>query len=472
MAPGAASASSENVIPGQLAPDGSTGLGESEPDPSTETGQQKTATGNSTTAVGQTMASSVKTTIGGRILNRSDSFGSGAKIAGHSVVSGHSGKSLRSMPPTGTGQIDESKDPDAQLMQLINGASFHLVLGGQEEHSEYSDAPQLVLWGGGDHLRFRSKTFEIDGKVRSGFLGVEGHWNNGFLGGGALSYQVGETRYAYEESGHRKTGRIDTRVSSFHPYASMDLAENFRVWGIAGFGSGEVSDRPETGGEAETADLSTRMMVVGASYAVEPPDGIEISVLGDVGTFKLKTDATGGGSLSGIDATVRQFRLGVAGAVNNRYDWGILRPYGQLAIRVDDGDGITGEWVEVSAGLAVSSGRWIFDGSARSLLGGSDDDYKETGLQFTVKMNPMSDGTGASMQLDAGVKPDVQNVEAILSSKALAGEPDATDSCAANAGAGRIRPPIRELAQFRCSRLMFSTFKIRPESAASEWDLR
>ena len=169
------------------------------------------------------------------------------------------------------------------------------------------------------------------------------------------------------------------------------------------------------------------MMVVGARFAVEQPNGIEFSVLGDAGTFKLSTDANGGGSLSGIDSTVQQLRLGVAGAVNNRYDWGTLRPYGQLALRVDDGDGITGEWIEVSGGLAVSSGRWTIDGGVWTLLGGSEDDYKETGMQFTVKMNPKVDGSGASVQLGAGVASEVQNVEAILSSKALGEDADTAD---------------------------------------------
>ena len=239
----AASESSEVTIPEQP-PSGSP---ESSDEP-TASDELKTATGNSTASVARTMVSSVNSTIGGRIINRSGSFGSGTNIGGQTVSPGQSGKSLQSRPPTGSGRFDEAEDPDALLSQMINNASFNMALGGREEHSEYSDAPQMVFWGGGDLMRFKSKTFEINGKVRSGYLGVEGLWNNGILGGGALSYQVGETRYAYEESGNRKTGRIDTRVSSFHPYASMDVNENFRVWGIAGFGSGEMSNRPEAGG--------------------------------------------------------------------------------------------------------------------------------------------------------------------------------------------------------------------------------
>ena len=133
--------------------------------------------------------------------------------------------------------------------ELLLGSSFQMSAGGEP------GAPAWTAWG-----RIATGGFEadvdgvrMDGDVTSGFLGADvsgGRW----LAGAAVSLSEGDESFALVEGGD--TGTVESRLTSLYPYLRLRLTDWVDVWGLAGYGRGELT-LTEHADEARSQDVVT-----------------------------------------------------------------------------------------------------------------------------------------------------------------------------------------------------------------------
>ena len=131
----------------------------------------------------------------------------------------------------------------------------------------------LAFWGRAAQSSFdgREGTFSLDGEATTAMLGADyarGNW----LVGMALMQSSGEGGYADRESGPQHCpdvgedtdpammahlcggavregdGKVEASLTAAVPYAAIQASERLKLWGAAGYGTGEVTLKPEVGG--------------------------------------------------------------------------------------------------------------------------------------------------------------------------------------------------------------------------------
>ena len=201
------------------------------------------------------------------------SGGSGGSGGGHggfgSVVSGD-GQRAGSGSGHGGGTLSGSGGRYGSALggvDWLQGTSFELALGAGE--SDPSGRGRWTLWGQGDVQSFDGGEdgIDLDGEVRTGYVGLDARLGDGWVAGGAVSYSRGEVDYRSRNSG-ANGGRLQTRLSSVYPYARKRWDNGSEVWGVVGVGGGTAEDRWAALSTSEEADLSMTMGTVrGASRA-------------------------------------------------------------------------------------------------------------------------------------------------------------------------------------------------------------
>ena len=129
------------------------------------------------------------------------------------------------------------------------------------------------------------------------------------------------------------------------------------MWGVAGYGAGELTLAPEDEGppETETNPMMGAVEVRGVAAEV-PADGGEVSVTSDALAVRTSSDAVGGsaGNLAEADADVTRLRLGLDGTWRGIGSDGAaaLVPTLEVGLRHDGGDAETGFGLDFEGGLA------------------------------------------------------------------------------------------------------------------------
>ena len=101
------------------------------------------------------------------------------------------------------------------------------------------------LWGRGDLSRFEGRpqsSFDLDGDLTAGYLGLDYRLPSGGLVGVALSRSEGEIDYrSGTVDGALVNGTLDTRLNSVYPYGYWSPRAGLGLWGLLGVGSGDAT---------------------------------------------------------------------------------------------------------------------------------------------------------------------------------------------------------------------------------------
>ena len=134
----------------------------------------------------------------------------------------------------------------------------------------------------------------IDGDVTTGILGADAEWNR-LLAGVAVSVSEGEGRF--DQPGV-DSGTIESTMTAVSPYARFMVNDRLSVWGLAGWGTGDMTivqaanddtGQPE---QVSRADLSMRLAAVGGRGALMEAGetgGIDLALKADA--FWVETEA-------------------------------------------------------------------------------------------------------------------------------------------------------------------------------------
>ena len=288
--------------------------------------------------------------------------------------------------------------------ELLLGSSFHLVTEGE------GSGPGLAAWGravqgsfdgeeeaGGERTR-------VDGTVLTGTLGADADFGR-LLAGVAVSLSEGEGSFS-STAGNDK-GDIESTMTTVSPYARFRLTDRVSAWGLAGWGTGDMTvtqdARANRAEKVTKTDLTMQLGAVGARGALLRPDGAEgfdLALKGDA--FFVRTESEKAANSAATTADASRVRLVLEGGRRFALGEGAsFRPSLELGVRHDGGDAETGTGVEVGGGVSyadAASGLSI-EAKARMLVAHADDDYEEWGASASVRLDPGERGRGLSFSL-------------------------------------------------------------------------
>ena len=378
-----------------------------------------------------------------------DGFGPGPGQAGSSA-----------WPGTGPGSWSGAGLRDASALggsaahglsgrELLLGSAFHLAKDSD------GTGPGLAAWGrvtfGGfdGEERADAGSVRIDGEVTTGVLGADAEWNR-LLAGVAVSVSEGEGRF--DQPGV-DSGSIESTMTTVSPYARFMLNDRLSVWGLAGWGAGDmtiVQAANEDTGQPERvsrADLEMRLGAIGGRGALIEADetgGFDLGLRADA--FFVETEADAVSNEGGTTAAASRVRLALEGSRAFRMDGGpgsgsgtggTLTPGLELGLRHDGGDAETGTGVELGGRVSYEdpeTGLGV-EARVRTLVAHEDSDYREWGASGAVRLSPGERGRGLSFSLSPTWGAASSGVERLWSAHDAQGLAPAPGS-GAGAGAG------------------------------------
>ncbi len=342
--------------------------------------------------------------------------------------SGHSGPGDSGHDATGFGaglQAGEASAAGFSQSQTMTardallGSSFSLT--GATDGSGGS----MAFWGRAAQGSFdgREGTFSLDGAVTTGMLGADyarGKW----LVGLALAQSEGEGDYRDTDVDPRPDsqtcpaidgqempewcngavragdGSVEASLTAAIPYAALQASERLKLWGAAGYGTGEVTLKTALGGSYR-ADTSWSMAAAGLrGDLLAPPaegspgsgsgaGGPALAVTSDALWTRTSSEKTRDLAASESDAT--RLRLGLEGSYRFAMEGGgHLTPKLEIGARHDGGDAETGFGVELGGGIAWSDPKLglSLDVSGRTLIAHGNDDLKDRGYAASLAFDP------------------------------------------------------------------------------------
>ena len=298
-------------------------------------------------------------------------------------------------------------DPRAltDLRAALLGSSFFYSGAGDEDGQPRTPGRfgEWSAWGRGAASWFSGADsgLSLDGEVVTAMLGLDSRWER-WLAGVVVSHSRGQGTYAHPTA---TGGAVASSLTALHPYAGYKFNERTSIWGVLGYGVGEMSLTPERSVTALETGLMNAMAAVGGRMALSvrsgPAKRFELAIRSDARL--TNTAADGVGAMAGAAGQTHRVRMMLEGSgVMPLASGGVLKPRLEAGLRYDAGDAETGAGLEVGGGLGYAFGRLSLEVNARGLLAHRDTQYEEWGFSGAVDYTPSEDGRGVSLRLGSG----------------------------------------------------------------------
>ena len=284
-----------------------------------------------------------------------------------------------------------------RLRDVLLGSSFRLTLG----RADAGTRPRLTAWGrvAGTQFAGRDGALTLDGDVLTGTVGVDGEWDR-WLAGVAVAHSRGDGSYTMPDAG--AGGGLENTLTSLHPYLRYAVNERLDVWGVLGYGWGDLT---VTHGPGVTLDTDTTLVMgtVGGRGILLPASetgGFQLATRTDAMFTRTTSEAVVG--MAAADADAHRLRVILEGSRALTWAEGrSLTPSVELGLRHDWGDAETGFGVELGGRVqyADPSLGLTLDAAVRGLLAHEDNDYEEWGASGSLRLAPGAAGQGLSLTL-------------------------------------------------------------------------
>ena len=273
-----------------------------------------------------------------------------------------------------------------------------------DEHGEAAAGPGWLgdwsAWGETAATRFSGADgpLSLNGEVATATLGADSRWGR-WHGGVALAYSEGQGLYTQPQAAG---GAVRSTLTSLHPFARYEVNERTSVWGVLGYGAGELTLTPEGAQTGIDTDLDTAMAAFGARgvFSVRSSrfGSLEFAVVSDARLSETVSDSAE--NLMGTAGATSRLRVMLEGSGSMPLGTGgVLKPTLEAGLRYDGGDAETGAGFEVGAGLGYAAGALAVEVKGRALVAHEDTEYEEWGFSGSVTYRPGTDGRGLSMNL-------------------------------------------------------------------------
>ena len=246
----------------------------------------------------------------------------------------------------------------------------------------------LSFWGRGAYSRFDGSDDDLmmQGEVVSATVGVD-YGCGRCLYGVALSHSSADGSFGFSGS---DLASVTSELTGLYPYYGYRVTKRLWVWGLAGYGVGEMTSVPASGAQPETVDLTSRLAAVGArGELLSGPGGYSLALKADALIVKTQSDAEDGLILS--EGEARRIRVGLEGSHLASFENNSsLRSHLDVGLRGDGGDADKGFGFEISGGLD-----WYglvpglsFNVGARGLVAHGADEFSEWGYSGGLRYDP------------------------------------------------------------------------------------
>ena len=235
----------------------------------------------------------------------------------------------------------------------------------------------------------------LAGEVATATIGLDGRRGR-WLSGIALSHSVGEGGYRHETA---PGGQIASTLSSLHPYAHYSAGDRLSLWGVLGYGVGDLTLAADGAENRIRTRLGSKMLSFGGRGQLQPTLGrFELAWVSDA--LLTDTGSQSATGLRGAAAETSRVRLMLEGSASIALaNGGVLTPTVEAGLRYDGGDAETGAGVEFGGGLAYAAGRIAVQVDGRTLLMHRDAAYEEWGFGSTIVYRSRDDGRGLSFNI-------------------------------------------------------------------------
>ena len=358
--------------------------------------------------------------------------GMNAMPGGPGGVDGEAGRTLSGRAAQGAllralGLPDPRAVPDLRTVLMSSSFFYSPALDndGRARSPGRTRSPgwlgEWSAWGRTAATRFQGNDegMALDGEVATAMLGFDSRWDR-WLAGVVVSYSEGQGAYTHPTA---SGGAVKSTMTGLHPYARFELNERTSVWGVLGYGAGELSLTPERSETALGTDLTNAMAAFGGRTALSVRTGqagrFELAVRSDARLTSTASEAIEG--LVGAAGQTGRVRLMLEGSGSMPLAGGVLKPTLEAGLRYDAGDAETGAGLEVSGGLGYAAGRLSVEINARGLLAHEDTGYEEWGFSGSIAYTPSEDGRGLSMRLGSAWGATQSGVQSLWSRQDASG---------------------------------------------------
>lgn len=192
------------------------------------------------------------------------------------------------------------------------------------------------------------------------------------------------------------------------PYARVSLSERFLVWGLAGWGVGDVTitQAANDRGQPERvtrADIEMRLAAAGGRGALMQADeagGMDLALRADA--FYAETEAEPVSNKGSTTAVASRGRFALEGSRAFEVgDGAVLTPGLEVGLCHDGGDAETGTGVEVGGRVSYTDAgsSLSMETRVRGLIAHEASDYREWGASGSIRLDPGDRGRGLSFSL-------------------------------------------------------------------------
>ena len=323
--------------------------------------------------------------------------GSHVTLAGQRMVLGPVSAAVGEEAPSGgfdrealhRREVDKGRSVSAR--EIVSDSAFAVSFGAPEEAG--SDArDRWTVWGRTGWSEFSGRSegeLSAQGKVLSGYVGLDARVRDDLVLGVALSHSEGDM--SYERSG--AGGEVDARLTSVLPYGRWTAGGGLSVWGLLSAGWGEVELVDDLG--ATRTGIGLGLLALGWRQELEAWQEVEWALRGD--GFMVEVDSEAAWMLPATRAGVQRLRLMLEGGREwSVAEHGRLRTKVELGGRWDGGDAQRGYGSEVGGSLEYVDSRLGvgIEGRGRYVLGHESQGFRTWGASLGVRVDPGGDGEG------------------------------------------------------------------------------
>ena len=299
-------------------------------------------------------------------------------------------------PDPRLGQTHTLSLPTVRLRDVLLGSSFRLNLGDDDAAPGHL---RLTAWGrvAGTQFTGRDGALTLDGDVLTGTLGVDSEWDR-WLAGVAVSHSLGGGAFTGDGAGDLDSSTL----TSLHPYLRYAVNERVEVWSVLGYGWGDLTLEPETGGTLETDTTLLMGSFGGRGILLAAVDNAGYQLATRTDAMLTRTTAGAVAGLAATDAEAHRLRLVLEGTRDVTWPEGQrVTPTVELGVRHDWGDAETGFGLELGGRVQYADPTLglTLEAAVRGLLAHEDSDYEEWGASGSLRIDPGADGQGLALTL-------------------------------------------------------------------------
>lgn len=264
---------------------------------------------------------------------------------------------------------------------LVTGTEFSFARGGE-------GGGFAGLWGRGAYSSFdgRDRDVSLSGEVTTAMVGAD--YAIGKLTAG-LSVVRSWGQGSYSGSSE---GDLEMSLNGVYPYVGYDIGDRFLLWGVVGYGRGDMELAMGNEGEKNSvrSDIGMKMGAAGGWGELLSAGAFGVALKGDGLWVRTTSEAVSGsviGNLGSSEADVTRLRLGVESTLRLAFgDSMRLVPSFEAGVRHDGGDAERGFGVDMGGGVSWSYPAWGISAEfrVRGLVTHEAEGFREWGASGSV----------------------------------------------------------------------------------------